>query len=234
VDLIPSIANRFMTYESYGNTPFREAFTKQELEGAIHLDCKMMQSVILENIDGLQFKIHDLPMEVQFSPVFGSLLEDFNNDNQLDIMLVGNSMADETFAGYYDASYGNILINKGNFKWDNLEPSKTNFIADGDKKALASLIVDNKPVYLISENDGYLQAFSIQTHNQNLLRLQPMDWHFELENKGLKRKVELYYGSGFHSSSSRTICLPEGTIGVEISSFQENKRMSTDECKKNE
>ena len=112
VDLIPSIANRFMTYESYGNTPFQKAFTKQELEGAIHLDCKMMQSVILENIDGKQFKVHDLPMEVQFSPVFGSLLEDFNNDNRLDIMLVGNSMADETFAGYYDASYGNILINK--------------------------------------------------------------------------------------------------------------------------
>lgn len=219
--LIPSMANRFMTYESYGSAPFNKSFTTQELEGAIHLTCQMMQSIILENVDGIAFIIHNLPLEAQFSPIFGTILEDFNNDNRLDVMIVGNSMADESVAGYYDASYGSILINKGDFNWNTPSPSNTNFIADGDKKALTRITLDQKSAYLVSENDGYLQAFSEHSNQADrIIKLNNQDWYYFINYNGSKRKVELYYGSGYLSSSSRNISLALDLNQLSITNFQ--------------
>jgi len=163
---IPSFANRFMTYEDYGKTSFNHSFSKEELVGAIHLKCNMMESVILENKEGKLFKIHNLPLTTQFAPIFGSAIEDFNNDDRVDIMLVGNSMADENIAGYYDASYGNILMNEGELKFKSISPIESNFIADGDKKALVKIIIGDQPVFLITENNGLLKAYSYH-HNTN-------------------------------------------------------------------
>ncbi|MCK5101783.1 MAG: VCBS repeat-containing protein [Cyclobacteriaceae bacterium] len=217
IELIPSIENRFFTFESYGNTPFKNSFTSKELVGAIHLTCKMMQSVILENVQGKKFIIHELPMEVQFSPVFGTLFDDFNFDNRLDIMIIGNSLADETVAGYYDASYGNILINKGNFQWEAQRPSETNLIADGDKKALARMIVNGQSVYVMTENDGYLQAYTAEPlKDLASIIFEQNDWYFTYKLNGIKTKKELYHGSGFLSSSSRIAQIPKGVNEIEV------------------
>ena len=164
--MIPSFRNRFMTYEDYGKTPFRKSFTKEELQGAVHLTCKMMESVILENIGGLSFAIHPLPLEAQFAPVFGSVIEDLNKDNKPDLILIGNSMADENIAGYYDASYGNILIQEDTLNFIPIPTAKSNFVADGDKKDIKKIIINGNPVYIISENNGFLKAFTLDRMRQ--------------------------------------------------------------------
>ena len=180
-----------------------------------------MPITILENVEGKEFKIHDLPNEAQFSPVFGSILDDFNNDNKLDIMLVGNSTEPDRMAGYYDASYGNIILNEGDFLWKVLAPSNTNFIADGDKRAIAKIEVNNEPVYLISENDGYLKAFRSTESQVSRFRLSDKDWYYFIEG----RKVEIYHGSGFLSSSTRSQFLPVNIKGLEVVDFYGNQRV---------
>lgn len=221
---IPSIEYRFLTYEAYGATPFKNSLTTEELSGAVHLDCKNMQSVVLENVNGEYFNIHELPIEVQFSPVFGTTLEDFNNDNRLDIMLIGNSMADETFAGYYDASFGNVLINQGEFQWKVLQPSKTRLIVDGDKKALAKLNINNQETFLMSENNGYLKTYTFNNQQKKSFKSARDDFYFILKHNNLSRKIELYNGSGFLSSSSRTIWLPDEVSELNIFGFTGKSR----------
>ena len=225
-ELIPAFQNRFSTFETYGSTPFHQSFTKKELEGAVHLDSKIMYSVVLERDEEKGFIIHKLPAEAQFSPIFGILLEDLNNDNRLDIMLVGNSMADETFAGYYDASYGNVLINQGNFSWDVLPPPTSKFIADGDKKAFVKVFGADQTLYLVSENNGYLQAFGKQGRiKESTFAPRTNDWFFTIESNGLTRKVELYHGSGFLSSSSRKLTLPMTVEQFDITNYMGESRM---------
>jgi hypothetical protein len=225
-ELIPGLQNRFSTFETYGSTPFHKSFSKKELEDALHLDCKMMQTIVLERNEEKGFIIHELPIEVQFSPVFGSLMVDLNNDNLLDIMLTGNCMADETFAGYYDASYGNVLINKGDFNWQVVPPSRSHFIADGDKKAFVRLMTGTQNLFLASENNGYLQAFTQkQDVDQNTFVPQSDDWFFSIKDKGLTRKVEMYHGSGFLSSSSRIINIPSSLTQIEVGNYKGETRM---------
>lgn len=218
--MIPSFSNRFSTYEDYGKTPFNKSFTQEEIEGSVHQKCVIMESVILENIEGKYFNIRKLPVELQFSPIFGSILEDFNHDNQVDIMVVGNSMADENIAGYYDASFGNVLINKGNFNFEILPASKSNFVADGDKKALIKLFIANSPVYIVSENNGFLKAFTYDgPSNIDIQKTDQTTWFYYINQNGLNRKAELYHGSGFLSSTSRIISVPKGVKSLTLFDF---------------
>ena len=221
MNLIPGVEYRFASYAAYGSTPFHQAFSSEELSGAIHLDCKMMQSIILENVDGKSFKIHDLPNEAQFSPVFGSVVEDFNNDNRLDIMLVGNSTEPDRMAGYYDASFGNILINEGNLSWSNQGPSQTNFNAEGNKRALTKIAINNAPVYLVSENDGYLKAFKQHDVARSVAKITEMDWYYFIDD----RKVELYRGSGYLSSSTHSHFIGNSSNQLIITDFQGKQRI---------
>lgn len=223
MNLIPGVEYRFASYASYGRTPFYNAFSEEELKGAINLNCKMMQSVILENVEGAGFKIHKLPNEAQFSPVFGSILDDFNNDNRLDIMLVGNSTEPDRMAGYYDASYGNIILNEGDFSWKVIAPSNSNFVADGNKRAIAKIEMNNMPIYLISENDGYLKAYKKTESELSSLKLTEKDWYYFIKG----RKVELYHGSGFLSSSTRSQFLPANINEIEIIDFSGNRRVAS-------
>ncbi len=224
-DLIPGIKNRFKTYSDYGNAPFKESFLPEELSDAVHLNCKMMQSIVLENEGGKHFKIHDLPLEAQFAPVFGTLVDDLNGDLLLDLVMVGNSFSDETITGYYDASLGNILINKGNFQWETEQPALSNFVAEGDKKALVRIVVNDRSVYLISENDGYMQAYIMENQSEPLrLKTRQNDWFVIYDFNGVRVKKEIYRGSGFLSASSTSVLIPHGAKKITVRQYDGSTR----------
>ena len=218
--LIPGIRNRFKTHSEFGETTFQHSFTQQELKNAHHLTCRTMETIVLENVNGTSFEMHPLPMDVQFSPVFGSLIEDVNADGWKDILLVGNSMNEETIFGYYDASYGNVLINRGNFNWNSLEPSSSNFIADGDKRAFAQIKSANgNKVLIISENSGQILCYAYPTLSElNSLILRQDDCYVFYNSNGRQVKEELYHGHGYLSSSSRIAAIPKAVKKVMVHS----------------
>ncbi len=223
--LIPSMKNRFRTFTEYGKTPFKNAFLEEEMAGVLKLDCKTMESIVIENLGEDGFILHTLPIEVQFSPVFGTLIDDVNSDHLPDLILVGNSFSEETNTGYYDASFGNVLINQGNFKWKVAPPSHTNFVAEGDKKSMANIMVGENKVILISENSGNLQAVKYQQdHNLKSITFQPDDWYYTTVIGGKKQKTELYYGNGFNSSSSRRVQFSADINEINVFKFDGSKR----------
>ena len=195
---------------------------------ATTMDSKILESVVLENMGEAGLRIHKLPLEVQFSPVFGSLIDDLNSDRLPDILLVGNSYSDETVTGYYDASYGNVLINQGNFNWKAVPPSVSNFVAGGDKKAMVQIRVGKEKVILISENNGYLQAMkSLPSMNANWIEFEPDDWYYTIKFGQKIQKIELYYGNGFNSSSTRKIQIPPDVDEIFVYKYDGSKRRIT-------
>ena len=218
---IPGFENRIKTFEQYGTTPFRKAFTSKELEEAIHLNCTIMESVILENLDGGKFKIHYLPNEIQISPVYGVEFHDFNGDHLTDIMLVGNSYAEETITGYYDASYGNVLINRGDFTWDVPRLNAVNLIADGDKKALAKIKMTDGYAFIISENNGPLQGLYFNQENNGYdIPIGKSDWYMIMKiDENITKKVEFYYGNGYLSQNSRHLITNTAFQDIKIANY---------------
>ncbi len=224
---IPSMRTRFRTYESYGTTPFKQSFLEEELEGSVHLKCTRMGSVILENIGGDELKIRPLPLEVQFSPVYGIAFEDFDRDGLTDIFLVGNSYAEETLFGYYDASYGTVLLNKGDWEWECPRPNRINLVADGNKKALVRILSGNRQVFVSSRNGGFLQAHDTsEGASSRFIVPAPDEWQANLIFfDGTRKKIEFPYGGGYLSQDSRALKLPSDIERVEMISFTGDRRM---------
>lgn len=223
---IPGFQNRFETFQKYGETPFNHSFTSEELENALHLKSSIMESVVLENLNGKAFRIHILPNEVQISPVYGSLFHDFNQDLLTDIMVIGNRYADETITGYYDASYGQVLINQGDFTWKIPPPRDVNLIADGDKKALARIRMMEDDFFVFTENNGYMQILEYGPKPSGKpIKLNYLDWYALLNiDKKMTKKIEFYYGNGHLSQNSRYVFINNEIKDVRLSDYQSNTR----------
>lgn len=223
---VPGIIGRFPKHSNYANATFEYSFTDQEVKESQYFKAHTLETIVLENKDGKWFELKTLPVQIQFSPVFGLLIDDLNRDGYQDIMAIGNSMHEETTFGNYDASYGSILINKGDFQWESAEPSHTNFNGEGDKRALVSMpLADGNTAFIMSDNGGSLKSYILEyPPGQKIIRAETDDWYITYSIHGKKTKREFYYGEGFLSGSSRSVMVPAGANEVQISKFNGQKR----------
>ncbi|GAB3731157.1 VCBS repeat-containing protein [Spirosoma lituiforme] len=207
-DQIPSFKKKMTSYSAYGNTTMSSLLSADDQKQAFIKRATYLTSAYIENRAGLLLP-HELPIEAQFSPVFGSLATDLNQDGNLDILLVGNDYATEVLSGLQDAGLGLCLLGNGRGKFTALTPAKSGFIVDRDAKALACLAVGNGQLYYIAtQNNGPLRVYSVANDQAMYTRVGSGTFSLlEPIRPGQKRKVEFNYGSGYLSQSSRVIPL---------------------------
>lgn len=216
---IPALRGVALTYALYGRMGINDLFSKEKLQNSIVKKSTMFESVYIQNSGNGKFDIKPLPLEAQFSPVFGALVTDVNEDGNLDILAVGNSYASEVLSGYYDAGIGNYLLGDGNGNFKSVPVTQSGFFVDGDAKAIAKLVAaDGKELMIITQNRDYLKVFTApRVSNEKLpvTRLSSSDDYaiIELAN-GKKRKEEFYRGNGYLSSSSRAVVQNKSVASV--------------------
>jgi hypothetical protein len=113
----------------------------------------------LINKKGKGFDIVPLPEIAQLSTINDILIDDFNSDGHQDLALIGNNHAQETLFGHYDASIGTILLGDGILNWKNYEPDANKFIADHDARYIRLLRTHQKPILIITNNNGPLELY---------------------------------------------------------------------------
>jgi hypothetical protein len=88
------------------------------LDKANHYTAKTLASSYIENQGNGTFAVRQLPIEAQFSCIYGMIPYDVNNDGNLDIIAHGNFFSPESETEKQDAFIGLTLIGdgKGNFK----------------------------------------------------------------------------------------------------------------------
>ena len=132
----------------------------------------MFSSVYIQNNSNNKFEIKPLPTEAQFSPMFGSVITDLDEDGNLDILSVGNSYACEVLSGYYDAGIGNYLRGDGNGNFKSVPVTQSGFFVDGDAKAMAKLISnEGKELLLVTQNRDSLKVFTKTWQNNKRYRV---------------------------------------------------------------
>ena len=175
------------------------------------------------------FRMHALPVEAQISPVFGMLANDYNADGNPDLLLAGNSYSSNVYDGQYDAFIGLLLEGKGNGEFLPVPGRESGFFADGDAKGMAELTTDHgNSLILVGQNSGYLKVFKTMGSQSKIVRILTDDVTADLTYKaGEKEHREFYYGSGYLSSSSRVIRVPENAVSLEITNYKgETRRIS--------
>ncbi|MFI1771195.1 VCBS repeat-containing protein [Thalassobellus citreus] len=153
---IPGIKEKFENYESFAEATLVDVYTEEALKKSLHYQIKSFASIYLENKDG-KFVIHNLPVEAQTSCINKILVDDYNKDGNLDILIAGNLYMSEVETPRNDAGYGLYLEGNGNGNFKPITPSKSGFFTPGDVKDMGVIKFKNTPYIISVKNDDYLQ-----------------------------------------------------------------------------
>jgi len=202
------IRKRFNSFGEFGEATLPEVFPDDLLDDAMKLTFNYMQTSWIENLGDGNFKSHPLPIGAQLAPVYGILILDFNNDNLLDLALVGNDFGMEVQQGPADAFVGMMLKNKGDGSFEAVSLDESHFLVPGDAKSLVRLSLANKKSILVaSQNNDFLKVFETTTNPApKLIPLNADEVKCVLYfNNNLSQTQEHYWGSSFQSQSSRQV-----------------------------
>ncbi len=231
---ITAMKGRFKTYEAYAAEPFKNMFLKEELEGAFSLNAKTLASSYVENLGNGSFKISPLPLKAQFSPIFGMNVGDFNNDGNLDALLIGNFYSTEALIGQYDALNGLCLLGDGKGSFSPKDTADSGLKIKGDAKGLVQLqSAKGRPLLLAGQNSGPMMAYTYTSETKSVAINPDIAYAMVHQKDGVVYKHEFAYGDSYLSNSSRRLMLvPENIDFVELFSYMgQRNRISFDDAK---
>ncbi|MEL7145091.1 MAG: hypothetical protein AAFO69_01885, partial [Bacteroidota bacterium] len=172
-DQIPSISEKFKTYDEYGSANLDEVYGGSSLKESLHLTARNFASLLMVNKGGNQFEINQLPRMAQISSVNSFIVEDFDGDMIKDILYAGNLYPVEVETTRNDASFGGLLKGDINGKYQYFGTSDTGFSAGGDVKHLASIpLADGTMGILIVRNDSKLDLFRFKQAKSSMAQNQ--------------------------------------------------------------
>jgi len=226
IDQINSMRARFRTYSAYANAAFEETFLPAELEDAYVVCAQRFESSYLENLGNGKFRITPLPLDAQFAPVYGMVTGDYNEDGNLDVLLVGNSYSPEVISGRDDASIGLYLRGDGKGNFVPVKVKDSGFLADNDSKGMAKIVLsDGHELMVVGNNSSRARAYVTRDKGRHYRARKDDAYALVTLSNGKVYKHEFYYGSTYLSSSSRALRLEPGIASVKVFDFKGNGRL---------
>lgn len=208
------IRKKFNSFGEFGASTLPEMFSDGLLDDATVLSFNYMQSAIIENLGNGKFEMHALPSEAQFGPIYSILPKHLDDDNNIDLLIVGNDYGMEVQQGRADGLIGLTLKNNGEGSFESIPIERSHFYVPGDGKSLVSVNLNNqKSLIVASQNNDSLRVFELNNKlHKSLIQLKPNETKAILNLvDGNKQIHEFYWGSSFQSQSSRTLHINDTT-----------------------
>ncbi|MEO9484288.1 MAG: VCBS repeat-containing protein [Ekhidna sp.] len=156
---MPTIAEKFETYDEFGQATLEEVYGDSKLEKSVHYAANTFASKVYINSQGKKFEGKNLPSMSQLSSINAFHIDDFNDDGKLDLLFAGNLYPVEVETIRNDASYGGLLLGDGKGNFNHLLGVESGFIADGDVKHLAPITIKNRKSIIVVRNDGPVSIY---------------------------------------------------------------------------
>ena len=215
----------FQNYKTYANATMDELIPAEQRKGAIRLDVNNARSVFVRNDGNGKFSITPLPLECQFSVLNGMVVDDFNGDGNLDVLINGNDYGTEVSVGRYDALNGLLLTGNGKESFFPNSILQSGIFIPGNGKGLVAIAgANNKYLVAAGQNRGPLKIYELKKDKRKII-LQTNDVYANLIlHNGQKQKREFYFGASFLSQSGRTLFVDGSVSAVEIINSKSEKR----------
>jgi hypothetical protein len=220
-----SMKTKFPTYKSYAVATMNDVLSPEQRQGALRLNSTTLQSCYLRNDGNGRFTMIPLPNLAQISVINGMVVDDFDGDGNLDVLINGNDYGTSIGIGRYDASYGLLLKGDGAGGFTPMTLAQSGICIPGNGKALVKLR-DATGHYLVaaSQNKDVLKIYQLQRKTGEIA-IGPADVNALISYKnGKTQKEELYYGSGFLSQSARFIRTDSTMAAITITDSQGRRR----------
>jgi hypothetical protein len=159
-DQIPGLKQQFPTYEAFGSANLQDVYG-QQLDEAFNLQAKTFATSYIENQGDGTFRVLPLPNEAQFSSVNSILVDDYNADSHLDLLISGNLYGSEIETPRNDAGMGLFLTGDGKGNFDPVPLVESGFFAPHDAKDMKQIRLggkNGKRLILVANNQGWMQV----------------------------------------------------------------------------
>jgi hypothetical protein len=154
------LRSKYPTHASFKDQTVQQIFGQKALNSAAKLEVTQLASVWLENkCDGI-FKVHQLPLQPQFAPIYTILTGDFNGDGNPDVLMGGNLNRVKPQIGNYNASYGVFLKGDGQGHLKFVPAAKSGFKVRGQIRDIIRLKTKQDSFILVARNNDSLLVFS--------------------------------------------------------------------------
>ncbi len=157
---MPAIKSKFKDYNSFASSTLKQIYTTKMLEESLSYEITSFASIYLENNAG-KFTAKPLPQLAQVSSINKFVVDDFNSDGNLDVVLAGNLYNSEVETPRNDASFGLYLMGdgKGNFNVKTMMESGLKIV--GDVRDMELLTKGGEKHLLVAKNDDYMQLIKV-------------------------------------------------------------------------
>jgi hypothetical protein len=155
LDQVSLMRARFTDYKSYADASLKEVFLEDELKEVKKLQANYLGSAIFQSSADGKFRMRQLPLQAQYSPIFAIASFDYDKDGKNDLLLCGNINKARLRFGKYDANYGVLLKNDGNGNFTYIDQQHSGFKLRGDVRSIITL----NNTLLIGINQQPLKAY---------------------------------------------------------------------------
>jgi hypothetical protein len=162
---LPYLLKKYTKHNDYKEQTINDIFEVKELEESVELNIYNCSTSILWNKQGNKFSLEKLPIHSQLSPIYATLLNDYNNDKKIDIIIGGNQFKAKPQTGIYAASHGAVYENQNNERFRALGSRESGIFIKEEIRDIKQIQVGNKNHYLISSSNGKLRCYNVIIEN---------------------------------------------------------------------
>ncbi len=151
----PFLKKQNLKHSDYAKKSIQELFDKNSLASADVRTFNYCSSVVAINKGDGKFLVNPLPVRTQLSSMNAICPTDINDDGKVDLMTGGNLFTFPPQFGRLDASYGDMLLNKGNGEFEWIGNKRTGIRLKGEVKDIKPLKVKGGSYFLVTQNNSY-------------------------------------------------------------------------------
>ncbi len=162
ISQMPYLKKKYLKYEDYKEATITDIFTDEQLKEAMKFEAFVLSSSLLLNDGRGNFLIKELPIEAQFSPMYGICADDFDGDGKMDVLMGGNLYRVKPEVGRYDASYGVFLKGDGKGNFTNIPSKESGFFVDGEVRDIKKIRIGKEDYVLVARNNDTPVLFKVR------------------------------------------------------------------------
>ena len=159
---MPAIKAKFKDYNSFASADLKQIYTTKMLTESLSYEITSFASIYLEN-DGGKFSAKPLPQLAQLSSINKFVVDDFNGDGNLDVVLAGNLYNSEVETPRNDSSFGLFLEGNGAGDFTPQTMLESGLKIVGDVRDMELLSKKGEKHLLVAKNDDFMQLIKVNS-----------------------------------------------------------------------
>jgi enediyne biosynthesis protein E4 len=215
----PTATEKIFSYETFARMSLEEMLGAEKGEV---LEINTMDSMLFLN-RGSTFEAQPLPAEVQFAPVFGMAVSDFDNDGNEDLVLGQNLFETRWETGKLDSGRPLFLRGDGKGKLQVIRSQESGLAAEGQQRAVAvsDFNRDGRVDVAMSQNNGETKLFQNVGSNAGAT-IRFVGPENNPDAVGVRYRIdsgptrEVHAGGGWLSQNSAVHVIPRSTGATRV------------------